>query len=139
VTPNDGAKTQTFELVVQGRVLRRLCLYGREIDGWGVVDLGLIRRGESARAELLMKVCDNQVDLPVRRIETNPSFLQVRVAPYATSDNRLGLYRFIVEAPRDAPACAFTNAHPAQIEIEFNHPRIHELKLTARLIVAGDT
>jgi hypothetical protein len=139
VQPPGDSRPQSHELVVQGKVLRRLSLYGRRIDSGGVVDLGVVSRGEVARAELIAKVRDERRDLPIRSIETKPHFLRVRLKPHGPDAKERGLYRFTVEAPRDSPPCAFTGMELGRIRIEFDHPRIQELTLSVKFAVTSDT
>jgi hypothetical protein len=146
VTPSGDAAAHAYKIPIQGKVLRRLSLYGPEIDENGVIDLGVVRQGTPLKKRLMMKIRDPDFSMDVRRIEVAPSFLKVDVTPYrggaasktgaaASSSAELGMYYLNLEVPADAPACGFTSVAPGKLRLEIEHPRIDELELQIKLTV----
>jgi hypothetical protein len=129
------SETRTCELPIHGRVLRRLAVYG-EIDPRAVVDVGKIEQGNAKRVRLTLKVRDEQLDLPVKKIIASPEFLKVNVKRYEAETLGDGLYHLDVEVPADAPLCTYyLDGKYAEIHLEFDHPRIKELNLKAAFMV----
>ena len=118
---------------LHGRVLRRLAVYGDKIEFTGVVNLGLVPFREEKKVRLLMKVLDEQLDLPVRSVTVSPDFLQVSVTPAPTTEpDSQGHYYLEIGAPATAPECDFTNSNGrgmGTVSLEFDHPRIPSLDL----------
>jgi hypothetical protein len=139
IESEDGTKSRNVarcELPLQGKVLRRLSVYGPTITTDGVVEMGRLNEGDGKTVKLLLKVRDSQVDLKIREIETTPDFIQVRVEPHQTkSKKKLGLYNLYIEVPTDAPPFRLPPERMAQLRIEFDHPRIHSLQLPVDLII----
>ncbi|MHB8866285.1 MAG: hypothetical protein ACYC6N_28195, partial [Pirellulaceae bacterium] len=126
------------ELAIEGKVIRRLAVYGPEIEVDGTIDMGRVRQGNRGHVRLLMKLRDAERSLPVKHIESTPSFLRVWVEPYQTdtSQNReLGLYYLHLEVPKDAPTFRLPPDQRGMIRIEFDHPRVAKLELPLDLIV----
>jgi hypothetical protein len=124
------------ELALQGKVLRRISVYGPTITTTGVVELGRLKEGSGKTVKLLLKVRDTDVDLKVRDCETTPDFLQVRIEPHITqSERKLGLYNLYIEVPADAPPFRLPPDRMAQLKIRFDHPRIDSLELPVDLII----
>lgn len=127
---------ETFELGVQGKVLRRLSVYGRDVTGDGTVVFGRIPEGQGASVRLLMKLRDEDKRLVARSIECQPKSLKVNIEPYRTdSDRELGLYYLVVEVPKNAPTFRLPPKENGYIRIEFDHPRADLLELPVDLIV----
>ncbi len=83
-----------------------------------------------------MKLRDTERNLPVKHVESTPSFLHVWVEPYKTDDSKeLGLYYLHVEVPKDAPTFRLPPDQRGMIRIEFDHPRVTKLELPVDLIV----
>ena len=136
--PRGGSAEQSAdcELAVEGKVIRRLSVYGPEIDVHGTVDLGRIRQGNTAHVRLMLKLRDPERNLTVKRIETSPSFLRVSIEPHHTSDSvELGLYYLHIEVPKDAPTFHLPPTERGLIHVEFDHPRVAALDLPVDLIV----
>ena len=136
--PRGGSPEQSAdcELAVEGKVIRRLSVYGPEINVFGTVDMGRVRQGNSAHVRLLLKLRDPQRELPLKRVETTPSFLRVAVEPYKVDDSReQGLYYLHIEVPKDAPTFRLPPTQRGAIHIEFDHPRVAVLDLPVELIV----
>jgi hypothetical protein len=126
---NQPSETRIRELAIQGRVLRRLAIYG-EVDPRSVVDMGKIVTGNGKRVCLTMKVRDEQLDLPVKKIGVTPEFLHVEVKRYETEQLGDGLYHLTIEVPATAPLCYhYSQEKFGKIHLEFDHPRIKELDL----------
>ena len=92
------------ELPVEGKVIRRLSVYGPEIDVHGTIDLGRVRQGNRSHVRLMLKLRDPQRALPVKHMEARPPFLRVWVEPYQVDESKeLGLFYLHIEVPKDAP------------------------------------
>jgi hypothetical protein len=123
-------------LGVEGKVIRRLAIYGDEIDVDGQIEMGRVRQGKGGEVRLLMKLRDPERNLPVTKIEATPDFVQVRVEPYQTEASRdFGLYYLHLQVPADAPLYRLPPNQTGRIRIEFDHPRVKELDLPLDLIV----
>lgn len=122
----EHAPAHTYELPIEGRVLRRLAVYGAAINSLGVVNLGTSTAGEGTHELLRLKVRDELPELKVKRITTEPEFVQVRIEPNPRAADR---YEMHVAIPRDAPACVHLASRQGSLKIEFDHPRIAELNL----------
>jgi hypothetical protein len=117
-----------LELPISGRVLRRLAVYGDGLQDNGVVDLGVHPPGHPWRHRLLLKVRDQEADLRLTRVQTQPAFVQVSLAPYGT-ESGARLYHLDLSIPADAPECIYRGAQLGQLELAFDHPRIKDLRL----------
>ncbi len=135
---SDESETEAdCDVTVQGKVLRRLCVYGPSIDVSGTLMMGRVIQGQGAVLKLLLKLRDPQKELSVRRIETIPTFLKVRVEPYRRQgSDDTGLYYLHVDLPRDAPTFRLAPNKRGVIRIQFDHPRVHSLELPVDVIVA---
>ena len=91
-----------YELALRGRVLRRLAVYGPDIDQTGTVHMGLIDSGQTHRHRLLLKVRDPQPNLMLRQVSTEPAFLAVSLTPLPGEAGQKGLYHLDIEIPADA-------------------------------------
>lgn len=129
----DSDELLSLDAVITGRVVGRIAVFGDRIDSDGVVDLGIVPRDAGGNASLVVKVRDEDTQLPVRSIQTVPEFMNVKLAPQG--DN--GLYRLGIEVPSGAPDCLFMGRPHGSIKIEFDHPRIRKLELKVLLGVAG--
>jgi hypothetical protein len=139
IPSEDGTRSRNTaycELSLQGKVLRRLSIYGPTITTDGVVELGRLMEGRGKTVKLLLKVRDADVDLNIREIATTPSFIQARVEPHQTQSTKaLGLYNLYIEVPENAPPFRLPPDRMAQLKIEFDHPRIRTLELPVDLII----
>jgi hypothetical protein len=123
-------------LGVEGKVIRRLAIYGDEIDVNGQIEMGRVRQGKGGDVRLLMKLRDPERNLPVTKIAATPDFVQVRVEPYQTeADKDVGLYYLHLHVPADSPLFRLPPNETGRIRIEFDHPRVKELDLPLDLIV----
>lgn len=125
---------QTYRVPVQGKVLRRLSVYGPSIDLTGTINIGAVASGVGFHRRLRMKVRDEQLDMKVTRIETVPEGLKVRVTPEPSAPST-GLYQLDIELPPDTPPCAYMANKPGKIHLAIEHPRISELDLAVHFAV----
>ena len=58
-----------------------------------------MQEGDSVHETVVMKVSDEHSVLVIRRIETEPEFMHVRITPYKGPSATVGLYRVEVEIP----------------------------------------
>ena len=128
-------KPQTVPLPLHGNVLKRLAIYGQGIYGDGVVELGTIPRGIGKTLSLVMKVRDEQTDLKIGNLSVKPEFLKARITPHQ-SDAAAGLYDLVIEVPSSTAPCTYLGLPSGQITIDFDHPRIDDLKLEVQFAVA---
>jgi hypothetical protein len=133
---DEPGQTYTFQLLASGAVMHRLSVYGDGVDEEGVVHFGVVDQGKGSKMRLIMKVRDKERELLVKRVDVRPEFVQVNVAPFG-GEGRRGLYYLDVEVPRDAPPCHHIDpSKQGELRIEFDHPRIKDLKLKLELAVA---
>jgi hypothetical protein len=139
ITPADeSAKARTFRLDIAGTVLSRISIFGPKLDARKIVRLGTIPQGQGVHERLTMKVRDDHRRLVIRRVETEPDFLCVRVAPFDAEREELGLYRIELEVPPDAPASDYFT-EPGEIRIVSDHPKLPVLSLSVAFAVAPRT
>lgn len=125
------------ELMLTGKVLRRLSVYGPDVDVRGTILMGRVTEGRGAYVKLLLKLRDDDKDLRVTKIDTLPKSLNVRVERYETSGGKdHGLYHLHVELPKDAPTFRLPPDKRGRVTVEFDHPRVPRLDLPVDLIVA---
>lgn len=137
--PGDSEPPIDTQLHICGKVLRRLCIYGDQIDQDGLIDLGQIRRGTERRVVLFVKVRDPQLpELPEPRIEVQPRFVDVQLLPYKDGKGSPGCYRLEIVVPDVAPNCSHLRPEDfGEIRIVSSHPRIQEQILQLRFAVAS--
>lgn len=133
-----GAPDEAVEhqVALAGKTLKRLAVYGPGIDADGVVTFGAVPSAAGAKKRFLLKIRDAQHSLPVTRVTTTPDFLDVRVIPAEASEGK-GLMYLELAIPPGAPRCDYLGMRPASIRIEFDHPRIPDLELTASFAVTN--
>jgi hypothetical protein len=107
----------------------RLELHNPKLLGTNVLLMGTVREGQPAHETVFLKLNDDRQQLTIRRIETEPPFLQARLAPLSDASDRLGLYRIDVDLPADAPSCAYTAPHRGRIRLRTDHPRLPVIEL----------
>jgi len=130
--PGESSEPLTLELPLAGSVARRLAFYGPMIDSAGVIDLGDVQEGHSAKAQLLAKVRDIELNLPQAKAAVFPSFLSARFEPAG----KPGLYSLTVELPDNVPPCQYQSDPIGWVRIDTGHPRIGtvELKVTFAVV-----
>ncbi|NUQ66116.1 MAG: DUF1573 domain-containing protein [Pirellulales bacterium] len=130
-----GAETRVLELPVSGSVLGRRTVYGQKINSQGVVGLGPLRAGEGAETQLTMNIRDEPRCVRVLRVEKEPGFLVVAVAPYRPGTDKAGIYRVDVRVPPDAPACNYMGTRAGKLKIVLDHPTVPEIDLKLEFAV----
>jgi hypothetical protein len=139
VVSPETEQVRKVDIPLQGRILRRLAVYGEEIEFTGVVNLGVVRSGQEKNVRLLMKVRDEQLELTVKNIVTKPDFVGVNVSDASTgSEDSKGHYYLDFTVPKTAPVSDYTNTNGhdlGKVTIQFDHPRITDLELKLYLTV----
>ena len=132
-----AAETHTLTIPVNGKMLRRLSVYGEGIDALGTVNAGVLDVGQGAKLKLMMKVRDTDPELALDRIEVVPDFVKVTIEPHETraGEQSKGLYDLHVEIPRDAPECSYLGAYQGHIKLLTKHPRLPETELKLEFAV----
>ena len=135
----EPGRAETLRIAIHGGVHGRLELHSRKLLGANLLLLGTLRQGQAVHETVLVKLNDDRRLLTIRRIETDPPFLQASLAPYQAGADRLGLYRIDVKLPADSPSCAFTAPHRGRIRLGTDHPRLPLIELKVDFcIVAPD-
>jgi hypothetical protein len=129
---------EPLALPLEGRVLRRLALYGEGLEEGGRLDLGQVRPGQGRRHRLLAKVRDPEPKVRVASLRTKPDFLKVHLQPLRSDDPECGLYGFVVEVPADAPPCIYRGLRPGEIHVRMDHPRLEDVDLKVYFAVCPE-
>ena len=134
-----GQGPRPFQVLVQGNVEGHVNFYGAKLDIDKILRLGILQPGEAAQASVLMKVNDDHPALAVQRIETEPSFLRVKVVRLESRSPNVGVYRINVEVPADAPSCDFAGRREGVIRLKTDHPRLPTIAVRVDLVkMAGE-
>lgn len=135
VPANPDFESALYSIPIQGKARGRLGIYGEGIDETGTIHMGVVHRGEGAKKRFVVKVRDEQDELKVRQIETQPSFIDVRLTRNPAA---AGLYLLDVEVPPDAPTCThlLDEEGLGEITLQYDHPRISRTQLKLRFAVA---
>lgn len=136
VQPAEG-DVEALQIPLDGRVLRRLAVYGPAITIDGVIDAGQVDEGQGKTTRLVLKVRDPDRELRVTRIATTPAFIKAKVLPYEGETRDSGMLRLEVEIPSTAPTCSYLGVPLGDLNIEFDHPRIPSLDLKLKFAVVG--
>jgi hypothetical protein len=134
----DTGETESLDVTLNGKVLRRLSVYGPGVNHLGTLDLGLLRPGQALERRLVVKVRDPHGDLMLRGIETTPDFVQVEVTPYQTEAQATGLYHLDVCVLATAPEGDYRSLRAGHIKLLIDHPRIEDLELSLSFAIVGD-
>src|SRR5690606_5301912 len=128
-----------FELPLQGKMRRRLSLYGAAVRSSGFLDVGEVRQGVSKSIRVHLKVRDPDQNLQLDRAELSPSFLTATVSPqpgWESGQPVPGLYDLVLTVPADAPVCSYlADDRMGQVRIVSKHPRLPETALGIRFVV----
>lgn len=124
----EGTKASNYSILLRGRVLGRLAVFGQGIDELGYLHLGTLTYGKGATAKLKVQVRDQDPELTVKRIHVEPDFLQAELTK-SRGVSVDSLYDLRVSVPQDAPPCAHKGDAAGLVRIEFDHPRIPQLTL----------
>jgi hypothetical protein len=133
----DRGDTESLELALVGKVLRRLALYGPGIDHLGHLDLGNATKGEELHCRLVLKVRDAQSELNVLALDAEPEFLDVQLTPYRTESQATGLYHLDIRLPADVAPGDYRGARRGRITLRVDHPRIDDLEIPVSFAVIG--
>lgn len=121
-------KTRKIRVTLAGKNTSIRTVYGPLIDEKGVVHLGILRHGEPAKAYLLLKIRGEHREINVRKIEVTPDFLNVKVFAQTQELAKKGLYRIIIEIPRDAlPGSYMLPGKMGTLRILTDHPDMPEI------------
>jgi hypothetical protein len=82
-----------------------------------------------------MKVSDRRRKLSVKRIETYPDYLQVKVGSLASAARKSDLYTIDVDVPADAPPSNHLQNDPAWFRIVTDDPAVPEIRLPIEFVV----
>ncbi len=137
LSKTDPDASQDCEVLLKGKVLRRLALYGPEIDIEGIVHLGRWQAGNSRQAHLLVKVRDEHRDLELQHIQVTPDFVNVRFTPFAEEGTKKGLYHLDIDVPATSPSFRLPPGKYGHLRCQFDHPRISELNLKIEMIITS--
>lgn len=135
VTPNSDelGQPKTLRVVVIGKVRGRLAVFGQGVDQYGRLNLGPVDRIEGKTRRFMLKVHDEQTDLLLKNTVVDPSYVQVRLAPYTRTQSKR-LYQLEVTVPPGQLDRAYIGPHAGKIRLEFDHPRIEDLELKLELM-----
>ncbi len=136
-TGADEPVSKSYELPLEGKVLRRVAVYGAAIDNFGVVHLGALPAGQGSSTLLRLKVRDPDPVLKVSQIAVVPDFVRATLKPHADAAQHPDRYELHVEIPRDAPPCVHLNPRFGEVRLQFEHPRVRELRLRLDFAVLG--
>lgn len=135
--PAAGAEPRRLVVDVSGSVLARVELTGAKLDALHrVVRLGALRKGEGAVERLALVVRDDHREVTIDEIETDPSFLQVRMTSHERSGGAARLYLIELEVPADAPACNYLT-EKANVRITTDHPVAPTIEFGVAFAVAS--
>lgn len=129
-------KPKSLTIPITGKVPNRLSVFGRKLSARKVLVIGTLSIGQGARELLTMKIRDDHRVLNVKRIETVPDFLNVKVTPYSESTAAMGLYKIDVEVPKNAPASDYMSTE-GKIRIITDHPHVPVITLDVEFAVTG--
>jgi hypothetical protein len=127
--------TKSIDAKLVGKVLRRLCVYGKHLDSTGTIDAGVIENGDGRKLRFLMKVRDVERQINVVGVETEPKFLAAHVTPRDEGQPGAGLYDLEVEIPPEAPNCMHMGINAGKLSLVIDHPRIKRLDLRVKFCV----
>jgi hypothetical protein len=120
--------SRKIRLSISGHVPPIRSVYGKEVDGQGVVTIGRVAPGQTARVRLLLQVRGEHRQIRVERIEKTPAFVNVSVAPRSAGLAAKGLYEITIEVPRDAPECNYLRVDGmGEIRVLTDHPEMPEI------------
>jgi hypothetical protein len=122
------------EIPFDGKVVRRLSVFGKDINVAGTIEAGTIDSSRGYEATFTVRVNDTDPQLNVVDTTIYPKFVDVQLEPFSGAETT-GLYRLSVRIPpQDVPA-AYIGKNRGKLMILFDHPRIAELNLELDFIV----
>jgi hypothetical protein len=124
-----------FELPLRGKTLKRFSIHGLFSENDALL-IGQVPQGAGKTVRLSIKLRDEDLSFPVKKIEVEPSFLKVTVEPHQEADLPTpGLYDVTIEVPEDAPVGQYMGNPQGSLRITTGHPRVPEIKLKIMLAV----
>ena len=135
--PMSRPESVVREVPLEGEVLGRLSVYGKDMRSWGRIEAGTIDPRRGYRTDLVIKVNDSLRQLGAARIETTPAFVKAKITPYEAAQ-KPGLYRLQVRIPADGQPGAYRGDREGKILLMFDHPRIESLELCIEFVVVKD-
>jgi hypothetical protein len=119
-----------------GKVVRRLSVYGKDINILGTIEAGTLDQNKGFGASYTVRVNDDDPNLKVIDTFATPPFIEVGFAPFRDTV-KPGLYRLNVRIPPNTNPAAYIGANQGKLTILFDHPRISELELGVEFVVLG--
>jgi hypothetical protein len=128
--PEELSQPLEREIPLTGNVLRRLAVYGKEINIWGTIEIGQIDPLVGYEASFVLKAYDDDPELRVTEIRAQPDFIEARIEPFDDGKTP-GTYRMTVRippVPQSTPG-VYQVENQGKLTIAFDHPRIEPLEL----------
>jgi hypothetical protein len=125
------------EVPVQGRVLRRLSVFGEGIDFDGTLDLDIVNTTSGAERVLTVRVHDQDPQLNVTTTTTQPSFVEAHLERFPGAKDA-GIYRLRLRIPPDATPGYYRRDKIGKVVLKFDHPRIDSLELGLSFVVPNE-
>lgn len=130
--PQDVAE---YELPLHGKTLKRFSIHGLFSEDDALL-IGQVPHGAGKTVRLAVKLRDEDLSLPVQKIEMEPAFVKVSLEPHQEADLATpGLYDLTLEIPADAPICQYMGNPQGSLRITTSHPRVPEIKFKMRLSI----
>lgn len=125
------AGPQPTELVVpiMGRVMADYDFVGRPITDEGVLDLGQWKTGQAQTAEFFLILRSTDHDLRLKKVFTDPDYLQVEIEFDREVTESMARYVVRVSVPADAPVESRMGARAAVIRFATDHPLVPQAEL----------
>jgi hypothetical protein len=136
--PDKASAPRVVTVDLFAKDIQRVTVEGPNLQFGDTVRIGPLRRGEGARARLIMKVADEHRCLRIKSIETTPPYLHVSVSPLSIDRPDAGLYVILVEVPKDAPPGGYMGPDYAKMRIVTDHPSVPELKFDVLFAVSAE-
>ena len=102
---------------------------GRPITDEGVLDLGQWKAGPAQTAEFFLILRSTDHDLRLKKVFTDPDYLQVEIEFDRAVTESMARYVVRVSVPADAPAESRMGARAAEIRFSTDHPLIPQAEL----------
>ena len=129
-------ESQTLELSVHGNVISRLAVYGsKELKPDGSIYFGILRPDQEASTRLIVRARDDQPQLKVTSIETEPSYIEATLLPYDGANGKPGTYYLDIRIPPRTASGNHIGYDTGHVKLKFDHPRIEDLKLYVEFAV----
>ncbi|QDU98115.1 DUF1573 domain-containing protein [Lignipirellula cremea] len=133
--PDDASQSpRPGQIMVHGRVLRCLSVYGHNLLEGGVIDLGVVDEGESATSHLYIRSRSFDGELKILKVEVEPEFLDVQVRPFS-GEGAERTFHLDVTIPDTAPTCRYDQGEWGSVRIHTNHPIAPDVKLKVQMHV----